>query len=133
MRRHRRRGGYIRHVYRGGVLQRNVDTHADCKIAGRAKKRRATKADNFVSAIMSCFHADTLSRDRGVTPRLFIRKKKTGFDSFITYPRIGFTVIVSHEWQYLRRKDSQTALYRSCHVIYFNAEGLFTHRHGLSM
>lgn len=38
MRRRRRRGGYIRHVYRGGVLQRNVDTHADCIIASRAKK-----------------------------------------------------------------------------------------------
>lgn len=106
MRRRRRRGGYIRHVYCGGVLQRNVDTHADCKIAGRAKKRRATKAGNFVSVIMSCFHADTLSRDRGVTLRLFARKKKTGFDGFITYPRIGFTVIVivSHEWQYLNGK-----------------------------
>lgn len=75
-RRRRRRGGYIRHVYRGGVLQRNVDTHADCKIAGRTKKRRATKAGNFASVIMSCFHADTLSRDRGVTPRLFVEGEK---------------------------------------------------------
>lgn len=62
---------------------------------------------------MSYFHADTLSRDRRVTPRLFAEEKKTGFDGFITYPTVEFTVIVivSHEQQYLKREDSQAALW----------------------
>lgn len=46
------------------------------------QKGDTTKADNFASVIMSYFHVNTLSKDRGVMPRLLMRKK-TGFDGFI--------------------------------------------------
>lgn len=77
---------------------------------------------------MSYFHASILSRDRGVMPRLLVREKTAGFDGFISQ---GFTVIVivSHEWQYLKRKDSQTALYRMSHIF---QSGGHTHIYPLS-